>query len=72
MASGNRGGRPENQQETEPLSFRVPTKLAGYLRFLAKNTMLGATHNDVAALILTNALIRLAETEQQRPNLPQA
>jgi hypothetical protein len=65
-------GRPPNAQETEDLKLTLPVTAVGYLRFLAKNTLLGATHNDVAALILTNELVRLSKEEANRPAIPQA
>lgn len=65
-------GRPPNQQDTEDVRFTVPTLAAGYLRYLAKNTMLGATPNDVAALILTNELMRMAKEEAHKLTVPQA
>lgn len=65
-------GRPPNAQETEELKVTLPVTAVGYLRFLAKNTLLGATHNDVATLILTNELVRMAKDEANRPAVPQA
>lgn len=72
MAKKARMGRPPNAQETEELKLTLPATAMGYLRFLAKNTLLGANHNDVAALILTNELVRMSKEEPQRPAIPQA
>ena len=50
----------------------LPVSTLGYLRFLATNTMLGATSNEVAALILTNELVRMLHAEKDRPAIPRA
>ena len=65
-------GRPPNAQNTEEFKLTLPESAVGYLRFLAKNTLLGATPNDVAALILTNELSRMLKEEASRPAIPQA
>jgi hypothetical protein len=52
--------------------LREAVSAIGYLNFLAKNTMLGATPNEVAALILKNELIRMSQAEKDRPAIPQA
>jgi hypothetical protein len=72
VAKKSRMGRPPNAQETVELTVTLPATAVGYLRFLAKNTLLGATHNDVATLILTNELVRMSKDEGSRPAIPQA
>lgn len=57
-----RTGRPPNPQESETFEVTLPKAAHGYLVHLAKNTMLGASVNDVAALILTNQLTEMART----------
>ena len=41
------------EQATAELRLSVPLKLAGYLTLLARDTMLGASMNDVAITLLT-------------------
>ena len=71
MAKG-RIGRPENPQKTDTVEVTLPVSAVGYLNFLAKNTMLGATANEVAALILKNELARMLQVEKDRPVIPTA
>lgn len=72
MAKTGRTGRPPNAQETEEFKLTLPASAVGYLRFLATNALLGATPNDVAALILTNELVRMLKDESTRPAIPKA
>lgn len=41
------------EQPTVELRFSVPAKLAGYLTLLARDTMVGASVNDVAVALLS-------------------
>ena len=67
----NKGGRPPKAQETETFEITVPKAAHGYLKFLAKNSMLGPTLNDVAALILVNELTDMARTKFHDQVIPQ-
>lgn len=65
-------GRPEPLQGTETVTVTLPASAVGYLRFLATNTILGSTPTAVASLILTNALVKMLESERDRPAIPRA
>jgi hypothetical protein len=62
--------RPENKQETQTLSITVPQVAFGYLTHLARNTMLGANENEIAARLLTDALQELAQREFHSLQIP--
>lgn len=59
-------------QGTETIELTLPGAALGYLRFLAANTMLGATPNVVASLILGNELTRMAQTGFHNVAIPRA
>jgi len=42
--------------DTKPLRFRVSAKLHEYLGILKRETMLGASENDIAEYLLTQRL----------------
>jgi hypothetical protein len=42
--------------DTKNLRFRVPAKLFEYLGILKRDTMLGASENDIAEYLLTQRL----------------
>ena len=71
MAQGKGRGRPPYAQEKETFDVTIPAKAHGYLVYLAKNTMLGASYNEVAALILVNALSQMAREEFHNQVIPQ-
>jgi len=68
---GRKPGRPPKPQGTVTLEITLPQTAFGYLSFLAKNTMLGATENEIATLILRNQLIEMAQKEFHRFATPQ-
>jgi hypothetical protein len=70
VANG-RTGRPPKPQDTETFEVTIPAKAHGYLLFLAKNTVLGASVNDVAALILVNALTHMVREKFHDHTIPQ-
>jgi len=63
--------RPENKQETETLSVTLPKSAFGYLTHLARNSMLGVTENDVAARLLIDRLLELAQQKFHDQSAPQ-
>jgi hypothetical protein len=62
--------RPENKQETEALSVTVPASAYQYLTYLARNSMLGANENDIAARLLTDRLSELAIAKFHDVSIP--
>jgi hypothetical protein len=57
------------KDKTKPIRMVVSARLYDYLGYLARNTMLGAKENDVAAYLLTQRLeamlaARYHETEK--------
>jgi hypothetical protein len=63
--------RPENKQETQTLSITLPKAAYGYLAHLARNSMLGATENDVAVRLLTDRLLELSQQKFHDEKAPQ-
>ena len=54
------------------IKFTAPPRLVGYLNFLARDTMLGTTANDVALHLLTVEAERRLAAEYHQQNPPSA
>lgn len=60
------------EQGTVELRFWAPEKLAGYLTLLARETMLGASMNDVALRLLTDEAERKLAARYHEQVVPTA
>ncbi len=68
MAKG-RAGAPK-KEPTVLIRMRVSQRLYDYLGWLKANTMRGASENDVALQVLTEALIEMRERGYSEGALP--
>lgn len=60
------------KQPTITIRIAVSSRLHAYLGVLARNTMLGASENDVAAYVLTHRLDEmLAENYHEKHKVPE-
>jgi len=57
-------------KETKPIRMVVSARLYEYLTWLSKNTMLGASENDVATYLLTQKAEELRQAGFNDPGLP--
>jgi hypothetical protein len=60
-------GAPK-KAETKKLRLAVPANLYAYLGILVRNTILGASENDVAGYLLTERLKGLLEEKYHEKN----
>lgn len=64
-------GRPPKKGETVTFKVSVPKPLYGYLTYLAENSHIGGSENEVAAHLLKLKVHELAETKFHELQLPQ-
>lgn len=57
--------------ETDEIKLRVPKTLIGYLSVLAKDSMMGASANDIAVHLLTKEVQRLFDGDAHSKKIPQ-
>lgn len=62
-------GAPE-KGETKPLRIAVSEKLREYLGFLSRNTILGASDNDVARYLLTQKIEEMIKSRYHETAIP--
>jgi hypothetical protein len=58
------------QQSTGEIRFNAPMKLVGYLELLARDTLLGASANDVALALLTVEVERRLFADYHSKTIP--
>lgn len=60
---------PPKKEDTATLRVAVSWRLHEYLGWLSRNTMLGASENDVARYILTEALTEMRKQNYSESDL---
>lgn len=66
MAGESKKGAPK-KEPTKTVRMRVPMRLYDYLGWLKRNTMKGASENDVALTILTDVLTKMRNEGYSEP-----
>lgn len=69
MSKEKKPGAPK-KEPTVLVRMRVSARLHEYLGWLKRNSMKGASENDVALLLLTNLLTEMREKGYREPPLP--
>ena len=68
VAKGKPGA--PTKEPTKLVRMRVSARLYDYLGWLKRNTMKGASENDVALLLLSNLLIEMRDRDYKERPLP--